>query len=228
MVRRSANHTHARRALTLMEMMVAMLVAALIAVLIIGVIRTTVVITGEGASDEQRGSRNERIRTFLTTQVAWLDLTERVGGSEEPQIVGESGWMMTRSLVALQAPHRREPVVARLLVEASPDGPGGYSLLYAEQTREHDGLRARRRGAANDPVAALQAFEEGMSRSRMRPLLERCLSIEIAYLERQAGGLLEWQPEWIGRPSLPRAVRITWVSEEGATREWIMPVAVTF
>lgn len=228
------------RAFTLVEMMVALLVAALVAVMVMGVVRTTVAVVGDNTVDEQRGTMHDRVRALFSAQFAWLDESGDV--ERKPPIIGGPDWLEVSTLVSVRAPHRREPALMRLRALPDPGAEGGWRLLYSEQT-QHDvvGRVLSRRAdpeeppapgaedaGATDPETARRQFEEAMRGLKMRTILSGCAWIEIAYLERVAGGQLSWEKNWVGRVGAPRAVRIMWSTMNGEVREWVMPVVATY
>lgn len=221
-------------------MMVALLIASLVALMVMGVVRTTVRVVGESAPDDQRGTREDRVRAFLTTQFAWLD--ESGDLERTPPLLGGGHWVQLRTLVSVRAPHRREPAVVRLRVESDPSGTGGWRLLYSEETRHDAGARGwtQRRpqdeeprpdnedNAAMDPESAARDFEAAFRVRPTRELLRSCAWIEIAYLMRMAGGEWSWERDWVGRPGSPRAVRIVWSTMQEEVHEWVFPVVATY
>lgn len=231
-LRASSRRRRARPGLTLLELLVAMGLSSMIMLMVATTVATSVRAAGAAASDQQVGRREDRGRALLSAQLAWIDL---LPDTREPRAFqGQSTFTEFATLVPVQAPHQRSTVRARYA--ALPDESGeGLRLVYMEWPQ----LTARQRAIAEEPgraagALAQRAAETAEQRALQSPpssvltVIDRCASIQFSYLFVGPSGERIWDLDWRDMKSLPRAVRVSWTTMEGAEGEWIVPVVATF
>lgn len=222
----------ARRGLTLLELLVAMGLSSMIMLMVATTVATSVRAAAGAASDQQVGRREDRGRALLSAQLSWIEL---LPDTREPRAFqGQSTFTEFATLVPVQTPHRRSPVRARYAAMPAESGEG-VRLVYMEWPA----LTVRQRAIADEPRAAADALgqraaQTAEQRAAQNPpssfltVLDRCASIQFSYLFVGPGGERLWDLNWIDVKSLPRAVRVSWTTLEGAEGEWIVPVVATF
>ncbi len=187
-----------RRALTLLELLIALAIASLVMLLAGGALRTTSRLVGDARFDEQRGTRESRVLTLLSAQIGWIRISDE---GEAGRFIGTSSELELETLVSIRRPERREPVAARYRVERKDEVA---SIVYEEQPGRHGG-----------------APEKG------RVLLTGLKDVSFEYLYYEPGSGAAWREGWT-TSALPRAIRWTITKEKGEPVRWVIPVVATF
>lgn len=221
------------RGLTLLELMVSMAIATLVALLIASAVRLVVGRFADETGISNDAGREERLRSLLTSQLAWLEL-----GHDQTarRFFGAPDGLEFRTMMSAQAPHERTPTVVRFMVESVAGSPPSHRLLYSERIVSASEID---REAAFDEVGAV-AETHGVGggvrtvitdatreSSNGRPVVEGAKSIVFEYLTYAAGRPV-WLAAWIEPEFLPRGVRIRFESQTGEVTTWVLPVVVTF
>lgn len=113
------------------------------------------------------------------------------------------------------------------LVSAYSHGMGGRGMARIQITAEEDdGGRAALRLEETTPVRV--RGEQGGGQSQRLTLRERIRDFRLAYLDGQAAEET-WQERWDGaeRRMLPRAIRMSFVEENGSQVQWVFPVMMS-
>ncbi len=234
---RPSNPT-ARPAFTLLELMVAMALSSLVMLMVATTIATAVRASGAAAVDVQQDRREDRGRALLDAQMSWIEL---LPDSREPRVfTGTPTFVEFGTVVSARRPHERVPVRARYAVlPAEADGglnaEPGVRIVYMEWPNERF-VNPAARDRADLAVDALQerldaprvAVSTPMAPSMTAVIVDHCASAQVSYLFVGPGGDRMWDVNWIDPRSLPRAVRVSWTTQEGVEGEWIVPVVATF
>lgn len=214
------------RGFTLLELLVALMLASLVMLMAAGAVRATLRGVGDTTVDRQRGAREDRTITLLTTQLAWM----AVGPEGAPALFrGRANSLDVQTLCTLGAPHRRHPSTARWRIIQRADAQGVFDLFYEEASIRKSEDRPPEEIAQNPGRAPAETLAGDLDPKRARLILRGLREASFAYLlTTGAGGSdAQWGPEWSG-PSLPRAMRVTITTSEGERKSWVLPVAVTF
>jgi prepilin-type N-terminal cleavage/methylation domain-containing protein len=221
------------RGLTLLELMVSLAIATLVALLIASALRMVVGRFADETGIANETGREERVRTLVISQLAWLELNAQ-GGAR--RFLGMPDGLEFRTMMNAETPHERKPTVVRFMVESVAGAPSTQRLVYAERTISANELD---REVAFDQAGGLAETEGvgGATRtvitdaarqsSKGRPVVEGAKSIKFEYLTYSGGGPV-WSPAWNDPDFLPRGVRATFESHDGEVTTWVLPVVATF
>lgn len=233
---RPSNPT-ARPAFTLLELMVAMALSSLVMLMVATTIATAVRASGAAAVDVQQDKREDRGRALLNAQLSWIEL---LPGSREPRaFTGTASFVEFGTVVSARRPHERASVRARYAVlpadPLSEDAEPGVRIVYMEWPNERLANPAARDrsdlavDALQERLGAPQAAATAPAAPAMTAVVvDRCASAQVSYLFVGPGGGRMWDLNWTDPRSLPRAVRVSWTTQEGVEGEWIVPVVATF
>lgn len=221
-----------RRAVTLLELLVALALSSMIMLMVATTIATSVRAAGSTVIDEQQGRREDRGRTLLGAQLSWIELHAE---SREPRaFLGQTAFLEFASLVSARTPHRRDPVRVRYAAAPALSGEG-LRLVYMEWP----GIRQQERAVEADVDFAIDALREHIEQdadaetTRAAPqvaytVIDGCSAVQFSYLYIGSGNERVWDLLWRESRALPRAVRLSWTTLEGVEGEWIVPVVATF
>ena len=223
----------AARALTLMELMIAMAIATMVALLIASAIRLVVVRFADDTGIRQEAGREERVRTLMHSQLAWLELEP---DRTPRRFFGAADGIEFRTMMSADSPHERASTVARYAVESVAGSPASQRLVYLE--REVSASEIGREEAFAEVGASADTSGVGGPQRAViadvakesalgRPVLEGAKSIAFEYLSFN-GPTAVWSRSWTDPEALPRGVRVTVESQNGAKTSWVLPVVVTF
>lgn len=226
-------HPRVARALTLMELMIAMAIATMVALLIASAIRLVVVRFADDTGIRREAGREERVRTLMHSQLAWLELEP---DRTPRRFIGAPDGIEFRTLLRADAPHERVSTVARYAVESVSGAPATQRLVYLEREvstseigREEAfaqvGASADTSGVGGPQRAVIADVARDSSLGR--PVLEGAKSIVFEYLTFN-GPTPVWSRSWTDPETLPRGVRVTVETQNGAMSTWVLPVVVTF
>lgn len=220
------------RGLTLLELMVAMALATMVALLIASAVRLVVVRFADDTGIRQEAGRDERVRTLLGAQLAWLELEP---DRSARRFLGAGDGLEFRTMMSAAAPHERASTVARYQVESVSGSPPTQRLLYRERTVSANELSREDAFAevgASAETAGVGGVRTGVlsdssQSSKGRPVVEGAKSISFEYMTYDAGRPV-WSASWTDADFLPRGVRVTIESQNGEVTSWVLPVVVTF
>lgn len=236
-VRTRPSNPAVRPAFTLLELMVAMALSSLVMLMVATTIATSVRASGAAAVDVQQEKREDRGRALLSAQLSWIELLE---GREPRLFIGRSTLLEFGTDVSARRPHERSAVRARYAVlpaeqGAADDADQGVRIVYMEWPNERFESSAARDRADLATDALQERLEQTPAVSNQpavpsmtATVVDRCASAQIAYLFIGPGGERMWDVDWLEQGGLPRAVRVSWTTQEGVEGEWIVPVVATF
>jgi hypothetical protein len=223
----------AARALTLMELMIAMAIATMVALLIASAIRLVVVRFADDTGIRQEAGREERVRTLMHSQLAWLELEP---DRTPRRFMGAPDGIEFRTMMSAETPHERASTVARYAVESVIGSPASQRLVYLERAVSANEI-GREEAFAQVGASADTSGVGGPERAVIadvardsalgRPVLEGAKSIVFEYLTFN-GQTPIWSRSWTDADTLPRGVRVTFESHNGVKSSWVLPVVVTF
>ncbi len=234
MVIRAAHHGARRaRGLTLLELMVSLAIGTLVALLIASALRMVIGRFADDTGIAHESGREERVRTLVSSQLAWLELTR---DQTARRFIGARDGVEFRTMMNAESPSERSPTVVRFMVESVSGSPASQRLVYAERVISANELDreelfdqaggvAETRGI-DDKVRAV-ITDAARQSSKGRPVVEGAKSIVFDYLT-FTGGNPVWAPAWNDPDFLPRGVRVTFESQSGEVTTWVLPVVVTF
>lgn len=216
-----------------MELMIAMAIATLVALLIASAIRLVVVRFADDTGIRQEAGREERVRTLMHSQLAWLELEP---DRTPRRFIGAHDGVEFRTMMRAEAPHERASTVARYAVESVAGSPASQRLVYLERAVSASEI-GREEAFAGVGASADTYGVGGPQRSVIadaarestlgRPVIEGARSIVFEYLTYN-GQQAIWLRSWVEPDSLPRGVRVTVESHNGDRASWVLPVVVTF
>lgn len=234
MVIRAIHHGKRRaKGLTLLELMVSLAIGTLVALLIASALRMVIGRFADETGITHETGREERVRTLVTSQLAWLELTQ---DQTARRFLGASDGVEFRTMMNAESPSERTPTVVRFMVESVSGSPPSQRLVYAERSVSVNELDRESQFDAAGSVADTRGIDEQVrtvitdatrQSSKGRPVVEGAKSIKFEYLTFSAGAPT-WVPSWNDPDFLPRGVRVTFESQVGEVTTWVLPVVVTF
>ncbi len=216
-----------RPGFTLLELLVALMLGSMVMAMAAGAVRATVRGVGDVTVDRQRGAREERVRTLIASQMAWLSLNL---AREPVRFVAKKDMLDAETMCTLAAPHRREHATARWRFVERSDAAGVFDLYYTEASSRVAAERPPDETPEEAARAAAESLAGDLDPRHARAVLRAVRDPSFAYLRTAgaaAGAESVWVDEWTD-PGLPRAMRIAFTTEKGERTSWVIPVAVTF
>jgi hypothetical protein len=213
--------------------MVSLAIATLVALLISSALRMVVGRFADETGIANETGREERVRTLVISQLAWLELNAD-GGAR--RFIGMPDGIEFRTMMNAEAPHERTPTVVRFMVESVSGAPSSQRLVYAERSISSNELDREVAFDEAGGVAETQGVggptrtvitDAARQSSKGRPVIEGAKSIKFEYLT-FSGGNAAWVSAWNDPDFLPRGVRVTFESQDGEVTTWVLPVVVTF
>jgi prepilin-type N-terminal cleavage/methylation domain-containing protein len=227
MVRGERSMPGFRAGLTLLELMVSIAIAAMVALLLATSVRLVVVRFADETGIRAEGGREDRARTLLRSQLAWMELES---DHTPRRFHAAHDGVEFRTMLSAAAPHERTPVVARYAVETVAGAPETQRLVYRERVvsgSELDRETEFERVGASAETTGVFGDRSTSSADEGRVVLEGAKSISFEYLSYVAGGPV-WLPGWTEPDLLPRGVRVRIEEHSGEVTAWVLPVVVTF